>query len=351
MMASTAVKSVLIRCPSLNMEFRLALFGGVEPSSLAAAVAARAGLRQDCSQFFLTTMLPEADPADSDVVVPLCGALPDGLQLTLHVTRGAPTNEANSVETSVVVSTVEKAPATRGQVLLPLPLPSSSRLAPPPVAVSRPVPVTLAVPRAPAFFQSGRSSAGDLDEPLLSQRGAAPHSHRGVSSDGDVSGRPMGSPECSPTPWFWLSSFFRDSDRRLDDAQESSCQSSSMNFVNAVERFNRMSTELANERTLLAWIRTCLAAIRTALCFIGIMAYASPWQISIYVAQWSMLAVVMVAAVGGAARYSRLKAVLEQKVTPRNFGRISLRPLSGLVILSSVATTAGILAQEWRHGG
>mmetsp|Transcript_21112 Transcript_21112/g.58890 ORF Transcript_21112/g.58890 Transcript_21112/m.58890 type:complete len:351 (-) Transcript_21112:227-1279(-) len=350
MMASTAVKSVLIRCPSLNMEFRLALFGGVEPSSLAAAVAARAGLRQDCSQFFLTTMLPEADPADSDVVVPLSGVLPDGLQLTLHVTRGAPTNEANSVETSVVVSTVEKAPATRGQVLLPLPLPSSSRLAPPPVAVSRPVPVTLAVPRAPAFFQSGRSSAGDLDEPLLSQRGAAPHS-RGVSSDGDVSGRPMGSPECSPTPWFWLSSFFRDSDRRLDDAQESSCQSSSMNFVNAVERFNRMSTELANERTLLAWIRTCLAAIRTALCFIGIMAYASPWQISIYVAQWSMLAVVMVAAVGGAARYSRLKAVLEQKVTPRNFGRISLRPLSGLVILSSVATTAGILAQEWRHGG
>jgi len=119
-----------------------------------------------------------------------------------------------------------------------------------------------------------------------------------------------------------------------------------MEMVTALERFNRLSTDLANERTLLAWVRTCLAAVRTGLSFLGVTAVAE-WWISLYMAQWGMLLLIVLASFFGAVRYYRLKAILEYKVPPRYFGRLSLTPMNALVVVASVATASGLAAQTW----
>lgn len=122
--------------------------------------------------------------------------------------------------------------------------------------------------------------------------------------------------------------------------------SAEFEMVTAMERFNRLSTDLANERTLLAWVRTCLAAVRTGLSYLGLAA-VSEWWISLVLAQWSMFALIVLGGVAGAARYYRLKAILEYKVPPRQFGRISLTPLNFLVAVSAVATASGLAAHSW----
>merc|ERR1712151_768553 len=61
-----------------------------------------------------------------------------------------------------------------------------------------------------------------------------------------------------------------------------------LEVVTALERFNRLSTDLANERTLLAWVRTCLAAVRTGVSYLGLAAI-SDWWFSLMLAQWSMI--------------------------------------------------------------
>merc|ERR1712194_252279 len=41
-------------------------------------------------------------------------------------------------------------------------------------------------------------------------------------------------------------------------------------IARSLDRFSRLGTDLANERTLLAWTRTSLATLRTATDYIGI---------------------------------------------------------------------------------
>lgn len=122
-----------------------------------------------------------------------------------------------------------------------------------------------------------------------------------------------------------------------------------LEVVTALERFNRLSSDLANERTLLAWIRTCLAAVRTGVSFLGLAAI-SDWWFSLMLAQWSMIILIILGGIVGAARYYRIKAMLEYKVPPREFGRLSLTPLNALVAIGAVATAAGLAAHAWVKG-
>ena len=57
--------------------------------------------------------------------------------------------------------------------------------------------------------------------------------------------------------------------------------------IEGLERLSRLTTDLANERTLLAWIRTCLASIRTLFAYLALSASTAAWEASITCAQSS----------------------------------------------------------------
>lgn len=220
-------------------------------------------------------------------------------------------------------------------------------------------------------FASSASGAGHLRSPLL--RSPSPGSSHGrslppicIDEGNDVRdidteplnerGPPMTAVETGTLPDYGEAWTFRRllNRRSLSLSPERppvararlETQAAEMEMVTALERFNRLSTDLANERTLLAWVRTCLAAVRTGLSFLGVTAVAE-WWISLYMAQWGMLLLIVLASFFGAVRYYRLKAILEYKVPPRYFGRLSLTPMNALVVVASVATASGLAAQTW----
>ena len=64
-------------------------------------------------------------------------------------------------------------------------------------------------------------------------------------------------------------------------------------LLEGMERFNRLSTDLANERTLLAWIRTSLAAIRTLFTYLGLSAISDYWRHTITATEVAMATLVV----------------------------------------------------------
>ena len=75
---------------------------------------------------------------------------------------------------------------------------------------------------------------------------------------------------------------------------------------------------------------------------------APPFSIELFT-QMSMATVVLACAGLGAWRYFAIKRILNQKVPPHHFGRVSVRPLCALLILVAAATSTAIYAQQWRH--
>merc|ERR1712232_936957 len=120
--------------------------------------------------------------------------------------------------------------------------------------------------------------------------------------------------------------------------------------VNAMERFGRLTTDLANERTLLAYVRTTLAAIRTSFAYVDMSLHDASllWRATVLISEFLMTSLIMVTAYFGANRYYKLKDVIMQKVPPKHFGRISLRPLNLLVIVATASTAVGVYVQAWK---
>lgn len=117
--------------------------------------------------------------------------------------------------------------------------------------------------------------------------------------------------------------------------------------LDGLERLNRVSTDLANERTLLAWVRTAMAAIRTLFTYLGLTGTTPGWHASVLATEIAMATLVIITAVTGVWRYFRLKAIVGQKVPPRDFGRRSLRPFAALVLATAMASAVGVYSQQW----
>eukprot|EP00434_Breviolum_minutum_P001262 symbB.v1.2.001107.t1/scaffold59.1/size365495/11 len=64
-------------------------------------------------------------------------------------------------------------------------------------------------------------------------------------------------------------------------------------LVTAMERFNRLATDLANERTLLAWLRTAMAGIRTIFVFYAMDGVNKFWETSITASEVLMAVLVL----------------------------------------------------------
>jgi uncharacterized membrane protein YidH (DUF202 family) len=119
--------------------------------------------------------------------------------------------------------------------------------------------------------------------------------------------------------------------------------------LNGIERLNRLTTDLANERTLLAWTRTTLASIRTLFTYLALDGKSAAWKASITATEFSMATLVLAAATTGVWRFWRVKSIVHMKIPPAGFGRITIRPLAVLLLVTAFATSIGIFSQQWVH--
>lgn len=269
--------------------FEIAVFEGVEPAALRSAVAARASLSDGA--FYLTMSTDRAG-----VVVPLSAAIPDGTTLVLHRT---------AVAAGVVSSPLTSA--------LPAHV-TSSTTAPQPSSASGSM-------LMPLLVDASNTNSSNCN-------GSAPPAVESLEQEDTCAAAPSSSHR-----------------RSLSFAR-----GGGSNQLEGVERLTRLTTDLANERTLLAWTRTTLAAIRTTFTYLELSGSTVGWLISIKVTEVMTAVLVVATALTGAWRYFKIKDIIGQKVPPRDFGRVSMRPLSLLVVLTSMVTALGVCSQQWVHG-
>jgi uncharacterized membrane protein YidH (DUF202 family) len=121
-------------------------------------------------------------------------------------------------------------------------------------------------------------------------------------------------------------------------------------MITATERFARLSTELANERTLLAWMRTCLACIRTCFSFFGIVGLTQAWNASVIVALLAIVLLVLMTAFWGHIRFARMKTIIRLKQPPLDFHRAGLRWVYYAMLLGAITVSVGMIAYSGGYG-
>ena len=119
-------------------------------------------------------------------------------------------------------------------------------------------------------------------------------------------------------------------------------------MVRGMARLSRLATDLANERTLLAWIRTILAGVRTAF---ATLAWAPGVTLAyLVVHRLSMVLVVLLlvaSTVVGLHRYYRIARVVKMKEIPLYFGRLRMGPMNSVFALSVLTVSVGMIAQTF----
>ena len=123
--------------------------------------------------------------------------------------------------------------------------------------------------------------------------------------------------------------------------------SKQLSLISSMQRMSRLSTDLANERNLLAWGRTAMAAARTALAFLGLvgnndfgvgLVYTTSIGFGV-IAVWMMLQ--------GGLRYKQIKNILLLPEPPIHFGRLSNNPVMLVLVALLVLLVIGNAADSW----
>ena len=212
-------KTVIVYAPHINETFEVALFSGSSDQALHRSCATRARvapfLQDGRDTFYFTS------GAATDAIVPLCEGLPDGVRLTMHVTAHSAAGNSSR---------------------------PSGAPAPPPPAASAPA----APPAAPPTQAEQEDAAAKKLQAI--QRG---HMSRkqGVPLYDEATRylrRTCG--VCMP----WVSD-----GEQYEKVKEHKADNEEDEVVRGMAKMSRLATDMANERTLLAWIRTILAVMRT----------------------------------------------------------------------------------------
>ena len=105
---------------------------------------------------------------------------------------------------------------------------------------------------------------------------------------------------------------------------------------------NQLGTDLANERTMLAWIRTMLAAVRTAFSY---MRYTAVQSSSLTAALMLIATLVLLSGLNAAGRYYQVRHILEKR--PKTFGRVTLMPYILLAAAAAILNSVGVYSGKW----
>ena len=115
--------------------------------------------------------------------------------------------------------------------------------------------------------------------------------------------------------------------------------------IHGMAKMSRLSTDLANERTLLAWTRTVLAALRTSLALLKFDGVDAFWVVVRYLSTFMMTSVMVSTCLIGIYRYYKIKRIVHMKNIPYFFGRAPIWPMPTLVALSVGAIALALFLQ------
>ena len=118
--------------------------------------------------------------------------------------------------------------------------------------------------------------------------------------------------------------------------------------VNGLIRLNRMTADLANERTMLAWTRTSLAMARTVFSALALKGITGSGTISTHIYVVALAVVALWIYCHGYGRYKRVKLVLEMPLPPRYFDRISNNPQFLAMAALCLLVVFDTALREWK---
>lgn len=110
---------------------------------------------------------------------------------------------------------------------------------------------------------------------------------------------------------------------------------------------SRLSTDLANERNLLAWGRTAMAAARTALAFLGLVGNNDFGVGLVYTTSIGFGVIAVWMMIQGSLRYKQIKNILLLPEPPIHFGRLSNNPIVLVLVVLLVLLVIGNSADSW----
>eukprot|EP00928_Gymnodinium_smaydae_P000663 TRINITY_DN10253_c0_g2_i1.p1 TRINITY_DN10253_c0_g2~~TRINITY_DN10253_c0_g2_i1.p1 ORF type:complete len:350 (-),score=62.10 TRINITY_DN10253_c0_g2_i1:324-1373(-) len=343
-------KTVRLRLAEDGLVFKLVLIDGAEPSALAEAVAARVARHCGTSAapkggFYLTS---GADP--DGAVVPLSSSLPDGLELTLHPVLRPQSSPASASRSRAPSASGERELGEYDPRAPLLPWAEASASSGSPVSqrnrgdTSESRPSFGVLPNGNGCGKAERCEAARQDVNVVQTPSAQQSTPPREPPSTPLGGLFRASSSFGSFSRLWP---VADDNKSPSDTQTSEVHTQRM--VDSVERFSRLTTDLANERTFLAWMRTTLAAVRTLFTFYSMSGVSEMFQDSLYVSEIGMASVMLIATLTGRWRYTRMKTIINRKVPPRWFGRISITYLYVVLLVVTLITAANIYAGTWRR--
>ena len=117
-------------------------------------------------------------------------------------------------------------------------------------------------------------------------------------------------------------------------------------LVHGMNKMSRLATDLANERTLLAWIRTVLAVVRTAFATSAWMpGVGLVWVVVHRLSVGLVLLLLLLSTLVGVYRYYKVASIIKRTDIPTYFGRLPMWPVNVTLVVCVLTVVAAMAVQ------